>query len=271
MKKRLAIGVSAMAILLVGCTNDGTDSKDTSKKPDKQEEVSENESKTPTEDKSFDKALFFKDYKHVKQINDSIFQTIDISEPSAPNGVSYIFKTWEYKEEQIEPTLIFEKVYSDVEMNQGLEIGKSLFSEWKSIENYYEPYPDTELTKEFLTSAKEGKFPNSKLTIGMSTAEALAIQPNPLKKFYYEGGEFHQYNDYSFIINPDVGRVVVLAIHGDKLGINTDEMRAILGEPTDSYFNDMEGGYVHEYTNDDMSLMFHSDAEDGPIKGLWLR
>ncbi len=271
MKKQFAIGVSAMAILLTGCTNNGTDLKDTPIKPNNQEEVTVNKPDSLVENLPIDKDVFFENYEHVKQISDTFFQTVEIDETSSSNGGSYTFKTWEYKENQTKPTLIFEKVYSDDSMIYGLEIGASVFADWESIEGYHEPYPDTTLTKDFLTYAKEGKFPNSKLTIGMSTAEALTIQPNPLKKFYYEGGEFHQYNDYSFMTNPDVDKVVVLAIHGDKISIDTDEMIAILGEPTDSYFNEMEGGFVHEYITGERTLMFYSDAETGPIIGLWLR
>ncbi|WP_075619648.1 hypothetical protein [Paenisporosarcina indica] len=113
--------------------------------------------------------------------------------------------------------------------------------------------------------------------IGATLDELTSYYGDPSYDDYYMGGRLVVFNDedgyffdeeteivYGFMIsNPDID------ILGTYIGMTPEEISAILSDPVDSYFDDIEGqDYVNIYYHENYNISYSSEEENGPTSSV---
>lgn len=205
----------------------------------------------------------------IKVVKENVLQTAEYNNNGEiDNG--WIFNTWEIVDELGEISLVEKNVYNDDVMNHGFEIGKSIYENWKSVERVFLPIHDIILTNEFIEHAKKGKMFGEEVGIG-ATKEELERAKGPfINEGYYEGGYYHGYNNAIFIFDTEE-RVGWIAMKGKRISSTLEEVKDVLGEPSSSGFNEMDGINYINYNVGEYVLTFDGSQDDEKVSAIWLQ
>lgn len=126
---------------------------------------------------------------------------------------------------------------------------------------------------EWIEKGYANQLDNVDLPLGTTKEELLAIRGTPLETGYYEGGEFFQYEDVTFFVNPETNRIVAIAMNIADKQMSIKDLKRALGTPDVSEENKMEGLWMLEYHLGKNILMFESRDNDPKsiVEYVWLR
>lgn len=112
--------------------------------------------------------------------------------------------------------------------------------------------------------------------IGTTLDELTSSYGNPSYDDYYMGGRLVVFNEEDGYFLDDTETVIGFMLYnpdidifGTYVGMTPAEVSAILSEPADSYFDDVEGqGFVNTYFYEDYSISYSSEEENGPTTNV---
>lgn len=116
-----------------------------------------------------------------------------------------------------------------------------------------------------------GIFAPVQLKIGQTNHEISASFGEPAERGSYEGGDYWQYGDITFFIDPETNRSVAIALNIEKDQLTEEDLRRELGTPDRSELNAMDGYWMYVYELDEYELVFEAKSEHETILYAWLR
>lgn len=126
---------------------------------------------------------------------------------------------------------------------------------------------------EWIEKGYEGQLDHVDLQLGTTKEELVSKRGTPIDTGYYEGGEFYQYEDVTFFVNPETNTVVAIAMNIADKQTTIKDLKRALGTPDVSEENKMEDLWMLEYRLGKNILMFESKDGDPNtiVEFVWLR
>lgn len=126
---------------------------------------------------------------------------------------------------------------------------------------------------EWIEKGYAGQLGDIELKLRTSREDLLQQRGIPIETGYYEGGEYYQYEDVTFFVNPETNLVVAIAMNIADQQLMIKDIKRALGTPDVSEENKMEDLWMLEYRLGKNILMF--EAEDSEpttiVEFVWLR
>lgn len=123
----------------------------------------------------------------------------------------------------------------------------------------------------FLAGIENGTLLDIELPLGTTREELLAARGEPISLGSYEGGNFYEYDDVTFFINPETDKVVAIAKPIKEMKLTMEDIKYQLGSPDFEGMNEMDGLWMMEYEHNGKIVIFESWEEEGNVEFVWLR
>ncbi|MGO4887973.1 hypothetical protein ACJ2A9_09455 [Anaerobacillus sp. MEB173] len=125
------------------------------------------------------------------------------------------------------------------------------------------------INETLLEDAAIGRLFSIEQRLGTLREELEEQRGKPIATGSYEGGDFYQYHDCTFFINPEDNRIVAIAVQMEEELYGSD-IKAIFGKPNFEGMNHMDGLWMIEYYVNENSVTFESIDEFSKIEYVWL-
>lgn len=118
-----------------------------------------------------------------------------------------------------------------------------------------------------------GHIPGLGVQLGMTKAEASALLGKEMREYNYLGGKFFEFEKapgaglcFSAAMDTSTDSLYALAIHQHSVtGKTLEEVKAILGPPSSSGYDEMEDSQYIRYSYGETGVVFHSTDNDSPV------
>lgn len=130
---------------------------------------------------------------------------------------------------------------------------------------------NSEEKKDSFTDYINQEFTNFKISLGDSEEKIKELYGVPIETGYYEGGRFFDYEEVTFMVNPDTEKVVAIVKKERKKEMYPHDVKTLLGEPDFEGMNDMDGFWLLSYTSSNKQLLFEFKSPDSAIEFIWYR
>jgi len=131
------------------------------------------------------------------------------------------------------------------------------------------------LDENFPEQIRQGIIPGLDVVLGMKKSEVSAILGQQTGDFYYEGGDFYEFEQatgvafcFSAAIE-DTDSLFALLIYQDHLKqLTFEDVGKAMGEPETKGVDEMLGEYYYGYQYGDIGVYFYSSDESSNITSL---
>ena len=203
----------------------------------------------------------------VKFIEDQYLQTYYYTDEDDSIGWIYTTRIWD--EENYSFTTVDTATYLQDDAF-GWETGEFLTQSWHEHAADYVAFPHITLSDEFAEHVSEGMLLNNGIHLGMSIDKVLEESPDYLHHDYYEGGPYYSFPGGSSYFYDEVTReITFITLNGGMITNDYDSMLAILGDPIESGYDEMESVDYAIFHIGENRLKVESHEFD-QVRGFWL-
>ncbi|MDQ0253895.1 hypothetical protein J2S74_001267 [Evansella vedderi] len=110
------------------------------------------------------------------------------------------------------------------------------------------------------------------IDIGSEKSDLIEAFGLPETEGMYEGGEFYDYGNRTYFVNPDTEKVNAIALPGDALNMDEWEKaeEALYSSIKLEGMNEMEGLWMEIYDWESYDIMIEREEEEAPPFYIWL-
>ncbi|WP_078555008.1 hypothetical protein [Bacillus alkalicellulosilyticus] len=131
--------------------------------------------------------------------------------------------------------------------------------------------PSSGIDFSWIEQGYDGRLDGIPIELNASRQRVIDEMGEPLDSGSYEGGEFLDYGEVTFFINPESETVVAIAVPVSHFEIDATTLYRNLGTPDISELDHMENLWTYHYEIGDNVLLFEAEEEGGTIIYAWLR